>query len=113
MDLLKRLSEIPSPDRVAVEQAQARMDNIAKPVGSLGLLEQVIVKIAGLIGDADVRLDQRAVIVMCADNGVVREGVASTPPVITRVMAENMAKDQTCVCVMARQAGASSLKRLK
>ncbi|MCL1855377.1 MAG: nicotinate-nucleotide--dimethylbenzimidazole phosphoribosyltransferase [Clostridia bacterium] len=106
MDLLKRLSEIPSLDRIAMEQAQARMDNIAKPMGSLGFLEQVIVKIAGLIGDADVRLDQRAVVVMCSDNGVVREGVASTPPVITRVMTENMAKDQTCVCVMARQVGA-------
>ena len=106
MELLKRLRDIPPPDRIAMEKAQARLDNIAKPVGSLGLLEGVIVKIAGLTGDAGLPLDKRAVVVMCADNGVVREGVASTPPVITRVMAENMARDQTCVCVMARQAGA-------
>ena len=89
-----------------MEAAQARIDRIAKPVGSLGLLENVIVKIAGLTGGANVRLDKRAVVVMCADNGVVREGVASTPPHITRVMAENMAAGRTCVCVMARQAGA-------
>jgi len=106
MDLLKRLREIPPPDRIAMEKAQARLDDIAKPVGSLGLLERVIVKTAGLTGDAGVRLDKRAIIVMCADNGVVEEGVASTPPQITRVMAENIALGRTCVCVMARQAGA-------
>lgn len=109
MDWLNRFGNILPPDQAAMEKARARLDSIAKPVGSLGLLEDVIVKIAGLTGGDDVRLDRRAVAVMCADNGVVREGVASTPPHITRVMAENMAMGRTCVCVMARQAGADVL----
>ncbi len=106
MDFIAAFGEILPPDQTAMENAKTRLDNIAKPVGSLGLLEQVVVKAAGLTGDPDIRLNKRVVVVMCADNGVVREGVASTPPEITRVMAENMTRERTCVCVMAKQAGA-------
>ena len=61
-----------------MEEAGKRWNSIAKPLHSLGRLEEDIIKVAGMTGNADVRLDKKALIVMCADNGVVEEGVTQT-----------------------------------
>ncbi|MBR4232749.1 MAG: nicotinate-nucleotide--dimethylbenzimidazole phosphoribosyltransferase, partial [Oscillospiraceae bacterium] len=97
---------IAGPDAEAMKKAQARWDSIAKPLGSLGLLESAVVKIAGLTGSADVRIDRRGVIVMCADNGVVCEGVTQTGQEITALVAGNIARGDASVCRMASIAGA-------
>jgi nicotinate-nucleotide--dimethylbenzimidazole phosphoribosyltransferase len=106
MDLSKLNKKIPSPDEAAMAQAKAHWDGIAKPLGSLGLLEQAIVKIAGVIGTPNVRLDRRGVLVLCADNGVVREGISQSPSDVTLLVAENLTKKQTSVCRMAKVADA-------
>ena len=66
------------PDAVAREAAQRQWDTIAKPLGSLGALEKLVMDIAALTGDPVVDISKRAVVVCCADNGVVREGVTQT-----------------------------------
>lgn len=86
--------------------AEARWNNIAKPVGSLGAFEPLIVRMAGLAGRAALRLTKRGVVVFCADNGVLRQGVAQTPPEITATMAEVIASGKSSVCCMARVAHA-------
>ena len=58
--------------------AQKKWNSIAKPLHSLGKLEDHIMQIAALTGDTDVNLNRKALIVMCADNGVVEEGVTQT-----------------------------------
>ena len=58
--------------RSASEECEQRWDRIAKPIDGLGELEKMTAKIAGMTGSADVRIDRRAVAVMCGDNGVVR-----------------------------------------
>ncbi|MBC8569297.1 nicotinate-nucleotide--dimethylbenzimidazole phosphoribosyltransferase [Zongyangia hominis] len=93
-------------DEGAMEAAKDRWDAIAKPLHSLGLLEDAIVKIAGMTGSVRVTLDKRAVIVMCADNGVVAEGVTQTGNEVTGIVAENMTRGETSVCQMARVARA-------
>ena len=93
-------------DAGAMREAKSRWDSVAKPIGSLGLLEDAIVRIAGLTGSADVRLNRRAVVVLCADNGVVRQGVTQTGPEITALVAGNIARGQGTVCRMARAAHA-------
>ena len=97
------------PDTAAAERAQKRWNSIAKPIGSLGLFEDDIVKIASLTGDENVRLPVRKVVVMCADNGVVEEGVTQSPQSVTALVAGNMAKGDSSVCRMARCFGADVL----
>ena len=65
-------------DKEAERAAAFRFSKIAKPLGSLGVLEEDIIKIAGMTGSAAVKLDKKALIIFCADNGVVEEGVTQT-----------------------------------
>lgn len=94
------------PDRATMAAAKVRWDGIAKPIGSLGLLEDAVIQIAGLTGSAAVRLDKRAVLVMCADNGVVEEGVSQSGPEVTTLVAGNMTRQDSSVCRMAKVARA-------
>ncbi len=89
-----------------MQEARDRWNGIAKPIGSLGLLEDAVSKIAGLTGSAKVRLGKRAVLVMCADNGVVAEGVTQTGQEVTALVAGNMVKHDSSVCRMAQVAHA-------
>ncbi len=106
MDFKELNNMIDTPDKKAMDGAQTRWDNIAKPVGSLGQLEDAIVKIAGLTGKSGVRLDKRTVLVLCADNGVIAQGVAQTPAEITATMAGFIAQGKSSVGCMARAAHA-------
>ena len=106
MDFNKLNDSMPLPDIGAGERAQKRLNEIAKPVGSLGVLEDMLVKIASLTGSERLSLSPRAVLVMCADNGVAAPDIAITPVRITRVVAEMMARKQSNVCRMAKVAGA-------
>ncbi len=87
MNLHEILKQITPPDGDARREAQRRWDACAKPLGSLGLLETAICDIAALTGSADVQLLPRAVLVLCADNGVVRQGVTQTDSAVTAAVA--------------------------
>lgn len=88
----------------AREAAHIRWGNCLKPIGSLGVLESNLEDIAALTGSADMDLSTRAVIVFCADNGVIQQGVASCGPEITTVLADAMSRGKSCVCAMAKTA---------
>lgn len=96
------LSTIKDLDRDAMKVAKKRWNSIAKPLNSLGLLEEVIINIAGITRNPDVNFKKRAVVVMCADNGVVEEGVTQTGQEVTAIVAENMVKGNTSVDNMAK-----------
>ena len=104
--LYKLRQEIAPLDEAAKAQAQARLDAIAKPLDGLGRLEQMLVQIAGIQGTADIRTSPRAVLVMCADNGVVREGVTQTSAEVTAAVAANIAAGRSTVNRMAEVADA-------
>jgi len=106
LDLYELIKEIKPADKAAMDAAQKRWDSIAKPLGSLGALEDAIVRIAGMTGTADVDISKRAVIAMCADNGVVAQGVTQTGQEVTAIVTENMGRAQSSVCRMAAIAGA-------
>ncbi|MDO4568261.1 MAG: nicotinate-nucleotide--dimethylbenzimidazole phosphoribosyltransferase [Clostridia bacterium] len=109
LDFAELNASIAPRDAAAGAQVMRRWNDIAKPVGSLGALEQMVASIAELTGNPDVRADRRIVVVMCADNGVLAEGVASTPQDITAVMAGFIAAGKSCVCIMAGAANADVL----
>ena len=100
------LGQIGQPDEQALLASRRHWDNIAKPIQGLGIMEELIIKIAGIQGQEAVALDKKAVIVMCSDNGVVAEGVTQTDSHVTAVVTENFARGVASVNRMAAVAGA-------
>lgn len=90
---------------LSIEAAKKQWDNILKPLNSLGNLETVVSRIAGIQRSKNVDISKRAVAVMCADNGVVAQGVAQSDSSITAILAENFTKGTTTVCTMAKYIG--------
>ena len=90
----------------ARKQAEIQWSNVGKPLGSLGLLEDMVVRMAGMFGTADFSIANKAVVPFCADNGVVAEGVTQSSQEVTAVVAGNMARRTSSVCRMAKVAGA-------
>ena len=106
MTLAEVIHSITPADQRAAAAAKARWDTIAKPLDSLGALETAVIRMAAMTGSPNVDISRRAVVVMCADNGVVAQGVTQTGQEVTAIVAENMSSGDTSVCAMARAAGA-------
>ena len=87
-----------------MNEARKRWDSLAKPLGSLGLLEEAVIKIAALTGNAEVHLNSRALLVLCADNGVVAQGVTQTDSSVTAAVARALGMGTSTVNYMARVA---------
>ncbi|SFR72602.1 nicotinate-nucleotide--dimethylbenzimidazole phosphoribosyltransferase [Anaeromicropila populeti] len=104
MKLNEIIKKIEPLDELAKQNCRKRWDSIAKPLYSLGKLEEVIVQISGITKSHKVKLDKRALVIMCADNGVVEEGVTQVGSEITAIVSENFMDMNSCVCVMAQQA---------
>ncbi|MDO4518883.1 MAG: nicotinate-nucleotide--dimethylbenzimidazole phosphoribosyltransferase [Eubacteriales bacterium] len=99
------LKNIRPLDMEVMKLTQKRWDNIAKPLHSLGKLEEMHTQIAGIQRNSKPSYKKRALVAMCADNGVVAEGVTQTGQEVTGIVAENFLKGETTVCVMCRQCG--------
>ncbi len=93
-------------DEQAVQLCRKRWDSIAKPLHSLGWLEDTIARIAGAQHSAQVQTGKKILVPMCADNGVVAEGVTQTGQEVTAIVAENFLDEQSCAAIMCRMAGA-------
>ncbi len=104
MTLNSILNQIPAADGEAAKAARDRWDSLAKPLGSLGLLEEDIVRIAAVSGSADVSLDRRSLLVFCADNGVTLQGVSQCGSSVTASVAVALAEGCSTVSPMARLA---------
>lgn len=103
---MKRISEIKSPERLPAELSKKQWDSIAKPLGSFGLLESFVRKIASVQGTPDVDISKRAVVVMCADNGVVSEGVTQTGSEVTAISSVAIAEGRSNINALAKAYGA-------
>ena len=90
----------------AEQDSKSRWNSIAKPIGGLGLLEDMISKIAGIRGTPQVSLEHRDVVIMCADNGVVCEGVSQSDSSVTAAVAKEIAAGRSSVNLLSRQFGA-------
>jgi nicotinate-nucleotide--dimethylbenzimidazole phosphoribosyltransferase len=105
--LLERaVAAIGEPDAAASEQVQAQLDLKTKPRGSLGGLERLAVRIAGIQRTAAPSLGTPVVVVCAADHGVAAEGVSAYPSSVTAQMVANYAAGGAAVSVLARRAGA-------
>ena len=107
MDLLAgTIDKIKPLDKAAMDAARARHDQLTKPAGSLGRLEELSVRIAGIQGKARPEIKNKAVITMAGDHGVVDEKVGNWPREVTAQMVENFLRGGAGINVLARQAGA-------
>jgi nicotinate-nucleotide--dimethylbenzimidazole phosphoribosyltransferase len=104
--LEKTIAAIAPADSAAAEAARAREDDLTKPRGSLGRLEDVAVKIAAMRGTARPRLGLGVVFVMAADHGVAAEGVSLYPSEVTAQMVANFLAGGAAINVLSRAAGA-------
>ncbi len=98
--------KLPSFDNVAAEQTARRLDQLTKPRGSLGRLEELAIQLAGITGDPGCRFRERCVLVLAADHGVAREAVSLYPQSVTVQMVRNFLRGGAAVNVLARQARA-------
>jgi nicotinate-nucleotide--dimethylbenzimidazole phosphoribosyltransferase len=93
-------------DAAAAAAACRALDGKTKPRGSLGRLEELACRIAGIRASAAPGRLEPAVVVAAADHGVAVEGVSAYPQEVTAQMLGTFAGGGAAVCVLARQAGA-------
>ncbi len=101
------IDAIQPADAEQIKKAKTHWDAVAKPLHGLGLLEDVIARMAGV---APLRREYKKCIVsFCADNGVVAQGVTQTDSSVTAIVAGNMLTGKSSVCCMSRVTGAEVL----
>jgi nicotinate-nucleotide--dimethylbenzimidazole phosphoribosyltransferase len=100
------IAKIGKADEASARAARARQDDLTKPRGSLGLLEEVSVRIAAMQRSARPRLGPGAVFVMAGDHGVAAQGVSLYPSEVTAQMVGNILAGGAAINVLSRAAGA-------
>ena len=98
--------KVPSPDREIYGKIKEAWNKVAKPLDGLGKLETMICRIGAAQDCVAPEISPRAVVVMCADNGIVQEGVSQSGQEVTLAGACNMGRRKSSVCKMAKIAGA-------
>lgn len=106
MKLEETISKIAPLDEAAMRAAKDRQDNLTKPRGSLGMLEEVSVKLAGITGKPLPKIRHKVIITMAGDHGVVAEGVSAYPQEVTPQMVYNFLRGGAGINVLARHVGA-------
>ncbi|MEW5872496.1 MAG: nicotinate-nucleotide--dimethylbenzimidazole phosphoribosyltransferase [Chloroflexota bacterium] len=101
-DLIARITPL---DTGAMQSARLRQGRLTKPAGSLGLLEELSIQVAGITGDPRPRLQHKLALVMAGDHGVAAEGVSAYPQAVTQQMVYNFLNGGAAVNVLARHVG--------
>lgn len=107
-DELEQIS-IQSLNEEIRENVLRNWDLIAKPLDGMGKFEKMIAKIGAIQGSEEIDISRKAVIIMCADNGVVEEGISQSGQEITAAVARNMGKNRSSVGKMAKWVGADTI----
>lgn len=101
----KIIDRIQSTDPRLLAQAQARLDRLTKPIGSLGRLEELAARYVMITGEMKPAVPRGAVFTFAADHGVTAEGVSAYPSAVTPQMVLNFLRGGAGVNVLARHAG--------
>ena len=105
LELIDDIEELGNLDEDAVKAAWERQEQLAKPTGALGDLEEMSVRLAGITGKVKNEMRKQAVAIFSADNGVYEEGVASAPQSVTFSQTINFTRGLTGVSSMAKYWG--------
>lgn len=105
--LFKLINSLNETDKNIYTLTKKRWDSLAKPLNGLGIFEEQLCSIASIQKSTSIRLDKRAVLIMCADNGVVEEGVSQTGQEVTAIVSGNFSKaDSASINIIAQEAEA-------
>ncbi len=100
------LRSIREPDQEARRKARERQNQLTKPPGSLGRLEELSVQLAGIQRTPRPKVGRKAILTMAGDHGVVAEGVSAYPQEVTGQMVRNFLAGGAAVNVLAAHVGA-------
>ncbi|MDO8662754.1 MAG: nicotinate-nucleotide--dimethylbenzimidazole phosphoribosyltransferase [Candidatus Omnitrophota bacterium] len=107
MQLLnKTIKGIKKTDKLFNEKAQARLDNLTKPQGSLGRLEDLAKQVAVITGKEAPALKNKVIFTFAADHGIAESGVSAYPQAVTAQMVANFINGGAAINVLARHVGA-------
>jgi nicotinate-nucleotide--dimethylbenzimidazole phosphoribosyltransferase len=99
-------SKISKVDGSLTAEAQKRLDNLTKPQGSLGRLEEFARRVVAITGNKMPVLDKKVVFTFAGDHGIANEGVSAYPKEVTPQMVLNFLRGGAGINVLARHAGA-------
>ncbi|MCM1303947.1 MAG: nicotinate-nucleotide--dimethylbenzimidazole phosphoribosyltransferase [Lachnospiraceae bacterium] len=105
---LFRLS-VDAPDSGIYQKILRNWDMIAKPLDGMGRFEAMTAQIGAILETDEIDLSKKAVMIMCADNGIVAEGVSQSGQEVTAAVAEQMGKGASSVGKMAARIGADTI----
>lgn len=97
--------EIVPPDEAIQQQIKKNWDSLAKPLDGLGMFETIFARIGAMQGNIVPDIRRKAVLVMCADNGIVEEHISQSGQEVTAMVAESMGQGNSSVCKMAAAIG--------
>ena len=101
-ELKALISNIEGIDEKAIKRAINYNNKLAKPINSMGELENIAIKISGITGKVKNNIKKKRVIVFASDNGVAKEGVSTSPVSVTKVQAINLTKGITGCAALAK-----------
>lgn len=106
-ELSQACRDLSSGDDRAATEARFRQDQLTKPAGSLGLLEDLAIWLACWQGRPNPRLDRVEILVFAGSHGVTARGVSAFPAEVTGQMVRNFTAGGAAINQLARQAGAA------
>ncbi|MFH1137738.1 MAG: nicotinate-nucleotide--dimethylbenzimidazole phosphoribosyltransferase [Pseudomonadota bacterium] len=104
--LRKIIERIKPLDREAMAAAQARQDQLTKPTGALGRLEELSIQLAGIQRTARPRIKEKVIFTLAGDHAVAAKGASPYPSEVTQQMVFNFLAGGAGINVLARQVGA-------
>ena len=90
-----------------VDKASARQNSLTKPPGSLGMLEEVAIRLSAMSQNETPNLDKVSIVVFAADHGIAEENVSAFPQAVTAEMLKNFSSGGAAISVMAKELSAS------
>ena len=102
----EKISKIMPLDKKLIDEAQVRLDNLTKPLGSLGRLEELAKQVVGITGNLKPELKNKVIFTFAGDHGVTAEGVSAYPKEVTAQMVYNFLNEGAGINVLAKHAGA-------
>lgn len=100
------IQKITDVDYKQMEETQKRLDNLTKPLGSLGILEELAKQIVGITGKENPGIKNKIIFTLAADHGVAEEGISAYPKEVTAQMVYNFIRGGAGINVLARHVGA-------
>ncbi len=99
------IGQITPLDYKLMKTAQVRLDNLTKPLGSLGRLEELAKLIVGITGKENPKFKNKVIFTFAGDHGITQEGVSAYPKEVTAQMVYNFLKGGAGINVLARHVG--------